>query len=107
MSLCDIRINWKLVTLMAGLAYFLFVIIRWHLSKAYRNFSLIDAVVDHSTNKVSLDGLVVACFALVSIWVVVVYVLNEKEVSELLLGILGIFIAGNAAKKITEAVRRK
>jgi hypothetical protein len=66
-------------------------------------FNLKDMVTDQETGKASLDKIVVFFFSLLSAWVIVVFVLDGKNVETLLFGVLSIFILNKAATTVIDS----
>ena len=61
-----------------------------------------DLLIDHKTNRASIDKHVVAGFSILSGWVVVTWTLEGKNVETMLLGVLAVFIVQRTANKVTD-----
>ena len=100
-------ISWTNLALVVVAAFILLTLWRWQ-SDSKNFYDVRDLLVDHKTNRASVDKHIVAGFAVLSGWVVVTWTLEGKNVETLLLGVLGIFIIQRAASKATDAfVNRK
>ena len=91
MSALFASISWTNLALVVWSAIVLMTLWRWQRDKA-NAYDLRDLLLDHATNRASVDKHVVLGFAALSGWVVVSRQLDGKEVETLLLGISGIFI---------------
>jgi hypothetical protein len=95
-------ISWTNLALLIVAAYIMVTLWQWNHDK--RNvYDVRDLLLDHATNRASVDKHIVAGFAVLSGWVVVTWTLEGKNVETLLLGVLGIFIVQRAASKVTDA----
>lgn len=84
----------------AGVAFILALI--WRTDKRVAEFRIVDLVLEGEPPKASVSKLILLVFAGLSVWVVVLSVLDNKidpAVSSLLLGVLGIFVLGRAAQQ--------
>lgn len=59
-------------------------------------------LIDQETKKASLDKVVVFFFAILSAWVIVVFVLDGKNVETLLFGVLSVFVLNKAANALID-----
>ena len=83
-----------------GIAYILFLI--WRINRTDNDFRVIDLVLEGNPAKASISKLILIIFASLSVWVVILSVLENKidpAVSALLLGVLGIFVLGRTAQQ--------
>jgi hypothetical protein len=106
MSALFASISWTNLALVVWSAIVLMTLWRWQRDKA-NAYDLRDLLLDHATNRASVDKHVVLGFAALSGWVVVSRQLAGKEVETLLLGILGIFILQRAASKAIDSFSPK
>ena len=96
-------VSWTNLILLVVAVYFIFSLWRWTQDK--RNvYDVRDLLIDHNTNRASIDKHVVAGFSILSGWVVVTWTLEGKNVETMLLGVLGIFIIHRATNKVTDAM---
>lgn len=98
-------VNWRLVSLICIVAAALFGVYRWqmHSDNEYD-------VMDMLTNKdgrADLPAHLIVVFAGLSIWVVVQQALAKQPVTELLLGILAIFVGGKALGGFSDAMQKR
>ena len=93
--------TWTNIALVLCGAWALVVLTRWHLDTK-NQFDLRDLLADHNSNRASLDKLILAAFAALSIWVVVSWTIDGKNVETLLLGTLGIFVAKRAVDNFNQ-----
>jgi hypothetical protein len=70
--------------------------------KGWSTFKLKDMLIDQETKKASLDKVVVFFFAILSAWVIVVFVLDGKNVETLLFGVLSVFVLNKAANALID-----
>lgn len=85
-----------------GVAAILFMI--WDTNRKSNAFHVVDLVLEGSPPKASVSKLILVIFAALSVWAVIVAVLDGKVdqgVSTLLLGVLGIFVVGRTAQTVT------
>ncbi len=97
-------VNWRLVSLICVAALAIFGIYRWQM--APRNtYDIIDMLM--KDGKANLYAhITVASFGL-AVWLVVQQALAKQPVTELMLGILGIFVAGKAAGGFSDALQNR
>lgn len=97
-------INWRLVSLVCVGAAAVFGIYRWQM----REDNAYD-VMDMLTKNGRADlyaHLTIASFVL-AVWVVIQQALAKQPVTELLLGVLGIFVVGKAAGGFSDALQNR
>jgi hypothetical protein len=96
-------IGWTNLILVVAAGFALLTLWRWTSDK--RNvYDVRDLLLDHKTNRASLDKHVVAWFSGLSGWVIVTWTLEGKNVETMLLGILAIFIVQRTANKVTDVM---
>ncbi len=94
-------VNALLLVLALGFAWMMF-----RFNRSNRQYNIIDMLIG-SDGRASTINHIQWLFALLSIWVVIDRELKGKDdVSTILLGVLGIFVAKQAATQITEVVNR-
>lgn len=104
MTICQLQLSPFNLVLAASLLFFILIIYRWHTSK--NSFSVVDLFINWQTGKADLFKTIVLFFTLLSGWVVVIYANDEKkDVTPLLLGVLGIFITQFVAKSGIDAYK--
>jgi hypothetical protein len=89
---------WLNAFLILGLVYLVFLIYRMHTGAS--NFKLDDLFLNDSTRRADLQKIVVAAMAGLSVWVIIHLVNSDKPVETILLGVLGIFVAGRAVTAV-------
>jgi hypothetical protein len=104
MSCLDIFTDWRTFALWAsavfGVSCILYLV--WRTQKMVDEFRIVDLVLEGDPPKASISKLILLVFASLSIWVVVLSVLDNKidpGVGNLLLGVLGIFVIGRTASQ--------
>lgn len=89
------------------------LIVIWMLYRFQRNqrnhYDVVDNFMDHSTKPPRADHrkLIVFMMALMAIWVCIDRSNDGKDVDNLVLGVLAIFVVGQVAKNATEVLGKK
>jgi hypothetical protein len=79
----------------------------YQLHRNKRNtFDAIDLIVDHDSNRASMDKLVLLGLAALSSWVIVDLRSHDQPVETILLGVLAVFIVKRSADKGIEAAMK-
>ncbi len=92
-------ISWVNVALI--IAFIVVIRIIWKLEKDPNNrFDVVDLFLDQRTNKASSSAIIVMVMAGMSVWAVVTLIQRDKPVETILLGVLGIFVAGKAVTSV-------
>lgn len=97
-------VNWRLVSLVCIAAAALFGLYRWQM-RDDNDYDVIDMLM--KDGKADLSALLIVVFAVLSVWVVVQQALAKALSTELLLGILGIFVGGKAVDGFSDAMRKR
>jgi hypothetical protein len=97
-------INWRLVSLVCVGAACAFALYRWQ-SREDNAYDLLDLVMRNG--KADLYAHIqIAAFGLAA-WVIIQQALVKQPVTELVLGVLGIFVAGRAAGNVADAIGKR
>jgi uncharacterized membrane protein YbjE (DUF340 family) len=82
------------------LAFIFAIYLLYRLNKDDARFDIADLFIDQGTQKASGSQIIVLSMAILSGWVVVTLTNRDKPVETILLGVLGIFVAGKALTAI-------
>lgn len=82
------------------LAFVFAIYLLYRLNKQDARFDVADLLIDQQTQKASGSQIIVLSMAVLSGWVVVTLTQHDKPVETILLGVLGIFVAGKALTSI-------
>jgi len=96
--------TWTNAALGAACIYIAVMLTMWQMDRRNR-FDVRDYFLDHGTNRASLYNLITIAMAVLAVWVVVKTTLANKDVTELVLGVLGIFVIGKEARRGIDAWR--
>lgn len=97
-------INWRLVSIVAAGALLLFAFYRWQMRED-NGYNALDMFM--KDGRANLEAhLTIASFVL-AVWVVVQYALAHEPVTEMMLGVLGFFVAGKAASGFSDAMKSR
>ena len=96
------QLTWINAAAIMGLIYIIFLLSRLH-SDPDSPYDIRDTLMDQQTGKASVDAHVLVFMAVLSAWVIVSMVLDGKPVDTILLSVLGIFVVGREAKRLTNA----
>lgn len=91
-------LTWINALFLFGVIYAVFLLRRMH-SDPDNTYDIRDVLLDHRTNRASVDSHILVGMAVLAGWSIVSMVIAGKEVENLLLGVLGIFIVGREAKR--------
>jgi hypothetical protein len=92
-------IKWLNVALIAGICYFGWLVYKFH-TRSDNCFDVLDLLVNDQTRKADFSKISIIVFAALSVWTVVTLVQRDKPVTDLLLGVLGVFVVGRVASNI-------
>ncbi len=90
--------SWSNIFLTVAFIFAIYLLYR--LNRTDARFDITDLFIDQSTGKASGSQLIVLAMAVLSGWVVVTLTSRDKPVETILLGVLGIFVAGKALTSI-------
>ena len=90
--------SWSNIFLTVALIFAVYLLYR--LNRTDARFDITDLFIDQTTGKASGSQLIVLSMAVLSGWVVVTLTSRDKPVETILLGVLGIFVAGKALTSI-------
>ena len=93
---------WTNAALGAAAIYIAVMLTMWQMDRRNK-FDVRDYFLDHGTNRASLYNLITIAMAVLAVWVVVKTTLANKDVTELVLGVLGIFVIGKEARRGIDA----
>lgn len=97
-------VNWRLVSLVCVAALAIFGIYRWQMRQD-NDYDVLEMLM--KDGKADLYAhITVASFAL-AVWLVVQQALAKQQITELMLGVLGIFVAGKAAGGFSDALQKR
>lgn len=88
-----------------GIGFILYLVIRT--DRKVAEFRIVDLILEGDPPKASVSKLILLVFASLSVWVVVLSVLDNKidtGVRDLLLGVLGIFVIGRTATQAVNTI---
>lgn len=97
-------VNWRLVSLVCVAAAAVYGIYRWQM-RASIDYDVIQMLT--KDGRADLSAHLIVVFAGLSIWVVVQQALAKQPVTELLLGILAIFVGGKALGGFSDAMKNR
>lgn len=97
-------VNWRLVSLVCVAAAALFGIYRWQMREDNK-YDVMEMLM--KDGRADLSAHLIVVFAGLSIWVVVQQALAKQPVTELLLGILAIFVGGKVVSGFSEAMQKR
>lgn len=99
------KVNWRLVSVAS-----IFVIgvlgMAYYVNRSDNNYMVID-LLTHENGRADFERHVVLVLLALTVWVVVQNVIDKKDVTNLLLGALGIFILKRVADRATDAYKTK
>jgi flagellar biogenesis protein FliO len=82
------------------LAFIFAIYLLYRLNKDDARFDIADLFIDQGTQKASGSQIIVLSMAILSGWVVVTLTSRDKPVETILLGVLGIFVAGRTITSV-------
>jgi TctA family transporter len=97
-------INWRLVSLVCVVAVALFGVYRWQIRED-NTYDVLQMLT--KDGRADLSAHLIVVFAGLSVWVVVQQALAKQPVTDLLLGILGIFVGGKALGGFSDAMQNR
>ncbi len=98
-------VNWRLVSLVCVVAAAVFGIYRWQ-TREDNDYDVLQMLTGRD-GRADLSAHLIVVFAGLSVWVVVQQALAKQPVTELLLGILGIFVGGKALGGFSDAMKNR
>lgn len=103
-----LAINWRLVSLVCVVAAAIFAIYRWQM-RGDNQFDMLDVLATgpEGGKKLDNDKLYKAIFAGITIWVIIQQALAGEEVTALVLGALGFFVAKAALDGFSAAMGKR
>lgn len=97
-------VNWRLVFLVCGFAAGIFAFYRWQ-SRTDNTYDALDMFM--KDGRADIQAHLIVVFAGLAIWVIVQQALAKAPVTELVLGVLGIFVGGKALGGFSEAMKSR
>lgn len=97
-------VNWRLVSLVCIAAAALFGIYRWQMRED-NTYDVMEMLM--KDGRADLSAHLIVVFAGLSVWVVVQQALAKQLSTELLLGILGIFVGGKVLGGFSDAMQKR
>ncbi len=98
-------VNWRLMSLVCVVAAAVFGIYRWQ-TREDNQYDVLQMLTARD-GRADLSAHLIVVFAGLSVWVVVQQALSKQPVTELLLGILGIFVGGKALGGFSDAMKNR
>lgn len=96
------QLTWS--TFLFTVLFVVLIFFLWKMQSDKGNtYDLRDLLLDERTRRASLTNHTLLGMAIMAVWVVVTLVNRDKEVTELVLGVLGIFVLGKVAKRGLDA----
>lgn len=104
---CISTAGWQrvLIYITAGCGIVFFLVSMWRINRDANQFRIVDLLLEGNPPKASVNKLTLLVFAALAVWLTVLAVLSNRidpAVSNLVLGVLGIFVIGRAANQAVD-----
>lgn len=99
-----LAVNWRMVSLACVGVAAIFAIYRWQM-KGDNTYDVMDMLM--KDGKADLYAHITVASFVLAVWLVVQQALAKAPITELMLGVLGIFVAGKAATGFSDAMKQR